>query len=365
MVESPGTVRARGLGVGVLLALLAAGAARPADPPPALAQGLELFRKGQRTGAEPLLREGLGALPDHVEGLLALARIYLGWDDHESALPRAEEAARLAPDSSETQLILAQARGLKAREISRLRAMLMVGDIRSGFERAVALDPRHLEARLSLMEFYLQAPSLAGGDLDKAREQAEAAVALEPRAGLPALARVAAAQGRMDQALAALDRLAPIDRGGARVARALLYAEDKRTRDRAVAELLAVAAEDPQDAADLTTAGVLLGQLGQPVQALALVEQARRADPAYAPAAYQLGRLLLLSGRDLPRAEAAFLAYLAGEPPPGSPRPAWAHLRLGQVYRAQGRAAEARREFGEALRLDPKNAEARKALRER
>jgi len=334
-----------------------------AEPPASLARGLELFRQGRRASAEPLLREGLALLPGHAEGLLALARIYLGWDDYESALPPAQTAAKLAPDSCEAQLVLAQARGLKAREISRVRAMFMVGDIRAGFERAVALDPRHVEARLSLMEFYLQAPSIAGGDLARAREQAEAAVALDARAGLPGLARVAAAQGRMDEALAALERLAELDRGAARIARALLHAGDKAARERVVAELQAVAAEDPADAADLTTASTLLRQFERPEQALALVEQARRADPTYLPAAYQLGRQLQLLGRDLPRAEAAFKAYLAGEPPPGAPRPVWAHLRLGQVYQAQGRTAEARAEYTAALALDSEHAEARQALR--
>ncbi len=347
---------------GLLAGLAAERLALPADLPGSLIRGLELFRAGQRTRAEPLLREGLRDVPDHVEALLALARIHLGWDEYEGALAPAERAARLAPESCESQLILAQARGLKAREISRVRAMFMVGDIRSGFERAVALDPRHVEARLSLMEFYLQAPKIAGGDLKKARAEAEAVVALDPLAGLPALSRVAAAEGRPDEALAALDRLARLDRGAARLGRASLYAGDLGTRDRAVAELVAVADEDPRDAVDLTAAGILLGRLERPAEALTLFEQARRADPAYLPAAYQLGRALLLARGDLARAEGAFREYLAGEPPPGAPRPAAAHWRLGQVHEAQGRPAQARREYEEALRLDPDQAEARRAL---
>ena len=40
-------------------------------------------------------------------------------------------------------------------------------------EKAVEIDPDSVEARFALMEYYLQAPALVGGDITKAKAQAE------------------------------------------------------------------------------------------------------------------------------------------------------------------------------------------------
>jgi tetratricopeptide (TPR) repeat protein len=226
----------------------------------------------------------------------------------------------------------------------------------------VELDPENVEARLSMMEFYLQAPSIVGGDLTKARAEAEAAARIDPVQGLPAVSRVALQQEKPAEAQAAIDRLALVDKGKAHLARASLHTSNEKTRGLAVNELVAVGTDDPKDAEDLTSAGLFLVRLDRPTEALALFEQAHRADPGHLHATYQLGRSLLLSGGALDRAEAAFKGYLAGEPRAGMPSRAAAHWRLGMVYEAQGRKAEARREYEEALRLEPKNKEARKSL---
>lgn len=50
---------------------------------------------------------------------------------------------------------------------------------RDAFERAVELDPRHVEARMAMGFFYLFAPGIAGGSNRKAKEQADALLAIE------------------------------------------------------------------------------------------------------------------------------------------------------------------------------------------
>lgn len=86
------------------------------------------------------------------------------------------------------------------------------------------------------------------------------------------------------------------------------------------------------------------------------------ARPGDLGALYQLGRSAALSGTQLERGEAALRAYLERPRRPELPSHVGAHWRLGQILLARGDREGARREFEEALRLDPKNVDARKAL---
>lgn len=58
--------------------------------------------------------------------------------------------------------------GMKALEISRIRALGMIGSIKKHFLKAAKLDPNHIEVRWALVEFYIQLPGIIGGSERKA-----------------------------------------------------------------------------------------------------------------------------------------------------------------------------------------------------
>ncbi|MGB3343426.1 MAG: tetratricopeptide repeat protein [Aequorivita sp.] len=62
--------------------------------------------------------------------------------------------------------------GMKAISVSRLRALTYVGDIKRELELAAKLDPKHIEARWALIEFYIQLPGILGGSEKRALEYA-------------------------------------------------------------------------------------------------------------------------------------------------------------------------------------------------
>jgi tetratricopeptide (TPR) repeat protein len=68
---------------------------------------------------------------------------------------------------------------------------------------------------------------------------------------------------------------------------------------------------------------------------------------------YQAAKILLLSGKDLPRAERYFRRYLTIDPEAGEPPWSGAHWRLGQVLEKEGKKTEAIAEMQEAVRLQP------------
>lgn len=99
-------------------------------------------------------------------------------------------------------------------------------------------------------------------------------------------------------------------------------------------------------------------------EAFAAYERALVLRPDDLGALYQVGRTAALSGQRLDRGAAALRAYLARPYRASLPTHAGGRWRLGQILLAQGDRAGARREWMEALRLDPANADAKKALEE-
>ncbi len=70
--------------------------------------------------------------------------------------------------------------GMKALEISRLRALAYIGDIKYHFEKAAKLDPDHIETRWALVEFYIQLPGIIGGSERKAIAYANELARISP-----------------------------------------------------------------------------------------------------------------------------------------------------------------------------------------
>ena len=110
---------------------------------------------------------------------------------------RFEEAAKLGercvsahPQVAVCHLTLGNALGAKAVANGVMSALGYAGTIRDAFKKAVELDPQDIDARMALMSYYLQAPSIVGGGTGKARTLATQTAAVNPEAGKLMQARV-------------------------------------------------------------------------------------------------------------------------------------------------------------------------------
>ncbi|AWI24528.1 tetratricopeptide repeat protein [Flavobacterium pallidum] len=70
--------------------------------------------------------------------------------------------------------------GMIAKESNKFKALGMIGEIRSSFEKAIKLDPKHIEARWALIELYLQLPGIIGGSEKKALAYSEQLKKISP-----------------------------------------------------------------------------------------------------------------------------------------------------------------------------------------
>ena len=57
--------------------------------------------------------------------------------------------------------------GMKAKESNKFKALGLISEVKSSFEKAISLNPKHIEARLALVELYLQLPGIVGGSEKK------------------------------------------------------------------------------------------------------------------------------------------------------------------------------------------------------
>lgn len=248
------------------------------------------------------------------------------------AVDLADRAQVRWPRDADVRLWQARALGDAVREAGLLGRATLAGRMREALRAAVALNPDQHDARLMLVEYYLQAPAIVGGSESAARREAAELARRDAARGHYARARLLEHEGRSAEALDAY---------------------------------LAAHAGAPGDESLRMAAGVALQSAGRWAEARALFRAWVHEDPQARAAWYQLGRIDVVSGALTDEGERAFRTVLALPAAPGQPEAKHAWLRLGQWLAARGRRDEAGQAFDQALRLDPgfeEAAEARDAL---
>jgi len=346
---------------GVLLAGLLAWPAAANDPAPEA-----LIKAGHWKRARPLVEQRYQANPGDARSAYLLSQVKAAFGDLDAAVPLAEKAVALDSNNADYHAQLGVVCGETAEKASLFAKAGWAHRFKEETDKAAALDPKNLDARFALMEYYLQAPRLMGGSRQKAGAMAEE------------ISRINRAQGYLAQA-----RLAQEDKDATREEAAFLKALEAAPEDYEI--LVSTAAfynRDTQkkyDQAEKHSRRAVKVSPGQVSAysslafALAAVERWPDLDAALAEAEknvpddlspyYQAGRALLYTGKDMPRAERYFRRYLAQEPEGEAPTLAHAHWRLGLVLEKEGRKAEAVAEIETALRMRPDLTEAKKDLK--
>jgi tetratricopeptide (TPR) repeat protein len=132
------------------------------------AQAETLLRQGRVDEAEAILTPSLVNHPDDAEAHLLLCRVYYAQDMADAAIRECELAAASNPSSSDDQFWLGKSYGLKASHANMLSAFSLARKVHAAFEKAVQLDPKNVVAMSALGDYYVRAPSIVGGGLDKA-----------------------------------------------------------------------------------------------------------------------------------------------------------------------------------------------------
>ncbi|HEX7159426.1 MAG TPA: hypothetical protein VF214_10450 [Edaphobacter sp.] len=286
-----------------------------------------LLRQGRVDEAGNVLRQTLAAKADARTHLL-LCRVYYSQDMADAAVRECEMATTMDPSNSDFQFWLGRAYGLKASQASMLSAFSIAKKVRNAFERAVQLDPTNTAAMSALGEFYVQAPGIVGGGLDKAQALAPKLMAISPAKGHRLLG---------------------------------LIADKQNDAARAEAEFkTAVAAgHAPEAWVDLAE---FYQRRGQADKAYAALQASIEANHAKDASLVDVASLLTTLNRSPELAERVLRDYLASGTKSDDAPAFKVHVQLGELLKKRGDSAEARREFEAALALASNYVPARKAL---
>jgi len=131
----------------------------------------------QHTDYAASLRVLAGDPAPDASSYLLIGKNYFMSGDYKKAVESFEKAGS---GSSEAQLWLGRAWGRRAETGGWLMAAPYAVRARQCFERAIALDPRNREASNDLFSFYLDAPGVLGGGVDKAEAAAKGIASERP-----------------------------------------------------------------------------------------------------------------------------------------------------------------------------------------
>jgi tetratricopeptide (TPR) repeat protein len=122
----------------------------------------------------------------------------------EEAVKLGEQCVAAHPQVSNCHLALGNALGAKAVTAGIMSAIGYAGTIRDAFKKAVELDPQNMDARFSLLQYYMSAPVIVGGGTSKAQALAAQTAALNPDAAKLMLARLDASDDKLAKAEASV-----------------------------------------------------------------------------------------------------------------------------------------------------------------
>jgi len=171
--------------VGVCLGRLAV-AASPLPGPPE-----KLIEQGHWKRARAMVEARIRQAPDDALANFLLSQIRNAFGDRESPLRLAEKAVALDGATAKYHRQLAEVTGVMAQHANLFQLLTLARRFRKEIDIALELDPRDLQALRDVMEFYLLAPGIAGGDEKKAEATADRIGAIDPAEGFRARARLA------------------------------------------------------------------------------------------------------------------------------------------------------------------------------
>jgi tetratricopeptide (TPR) repeat protein len=283
-----------------------------------LPQAISLYEQAKFEEAKRML----APLREDADALFLLGKIALLQEDGDTAVPLLEKAAKLKPASADIHYWLALANRDVMMRSSFFKQPSYAGKMRQELERAIQIDPNHYDARMALMDYFVFAPAIAGGSEEKALAQAAEVKRRDRFAGHRAYAR--------------------------------LYIRQKKL-DLARKEWVDAVREEPNSAPARASLGAFYAMNEKNyAPAFTEIDAALKLDPNYMPAWFRLGQAAAASGTNLPRGEEALKKYLAYRPKESEPSLVAAWFYLGSIYEKQGRKADARAAYANALNIDPK-----------
>ena len=143
----------------------------------------QLLESGKIEQARVLFESILKENPSHLKAIEYLGDIAGQNKSWDKALFYYKKLKQLQPDEANYYYKYGGALGMKAKEVNKFKALGMIDEIKSSFEKAIILDPKHKESRWALVLLYVQLPGIIGGSEAKAVAYSNELMRLSPLEG--------------------------------------------------------------------------------------------------------------------------------------------------------------------------------------
>jgi tetratricopeptide (TPR) repeat protein len=259
----------------------------------------------------------LSAAPADAESSNLLCRAYFALEDWARAESSCRKAVALDPNNSRFHLWLGRVYGGKADRANFLTAAGLARKVREEFERAVQLNPKDIDARLDLAEFYLAAPGIVGGGEQKARAQAQSIAPVNPARAHWVYARIAEQK------------------------------KDAATAEREYHQYIDLSKGDAEAWLNLALFFRHQKRFNEMEQAIVSLSQVPKPEP---DVVWEASDILYRAGRNYPLATELLHRYLGSGPVEAAPA-FKAHYLLGMLLEKQGDKAGAAGEYRASLSM--------------
>jgi tetratricopeptide (TPR) repeat protein len=297
--------------------------------PASLAAAEQALQQGQINEVETMLRPIIQTDPHNGQARLLLCRAFISEEAIDPAVAECEAAAASLPSDSAAHDWLGRAYGMKAAHAGPFSGFSLARKVRDSFETAVRLNPHDGDAFDDLGQYYLAAPGVVGGGVDKAIALANQGTSVLPER-----------------------------------ARALRAGIAEKQKDYATAERefrgLAQDTGRPDAWVDL---GSYYGRRSQNDQAIAALRHAIEIDKARDNSLAHAADALIQYKLEPQLAMQALRSYLTGPALSDFAPACKVHTQLGRLLAATGDKAAAKMEFQKALALAGAYLPAQKELR--
>ena len=143
-------------------------------------RGEKLFREEKFEQAQVLLEHVLVTQPSNLKAIEYLGDIAGHNKSWDKAIGYYKKLKQLKPTEANYYYKYGGVLGMKAKESSKFQALGMIGEIKESFEKAITLNPKHIEARWALVMIYIQLPGIVGGSETKAVKYSNELLKLSP-----------------------------------------------------------------------------------------------------------------------------------------------------------------------------------------
>jgi tetratricopeptide (TPR) repeat protein len=291
--------------------------------------------------------------PTDPETLILTAAVKHIWGDLDAAEKLAEQAVAAEPNNARFHFRVAMIEGEKAQKASVLHQLGLARRFKKEAETTLALDPNHVRALHTMIDFYMQAPGVVGGDKAKAHAMADRLMKIDPAEGYRALVTLAR-YDKQESSIEELLRKAVEVRPASYDAQMALgdWCANQKKFEEAERHAREAVRLHPDRAVPYGLVAVTLVYQDKWTDLDPALAQAEKADPDNLLPYYRAANNCLSRKAELPRAERYFRKYLTQEPEPRQPSLSVTHWRLGLTLEQEGRKPEAIAEWQQAVKLD-------------